>query len=81
MLNLEELEAKLDAALAAETEESLTRWLFNKRASDLSFLGSGKLVSYRPFFTTFKPAGNGKIEFKNVEKYISLDDYMCSIAA
>lgn len=33
MLNLQELERKLDEALAHETPESLTSWLLNLRAS------------------------------------------------
>lgn len=34
MLNLQELERKLDVALAAETPESLRAWLGNQRTPD-----------------------------------------------
>lgn len=42
MLNLKELEDKLDKALANETEQSLSEWLFSKRLKGLEFLGEGK---------------------------------------
>jgi hypothetical protein len=44
MLNLRELEEKLDAALANETTESLTYWIEQKRfKSFLNTLGEGNL--------------------------------------
>ncbi|HBI81925.1 MAG TPA: hypothetical protein DDY04_08305 [Bacteroidales bacterium] len=39
MLNLKLLEQKLDNALANETQESLTQWLYSKRLRE--FLGKG----------------------------------------
>ncbi len=42
MLDLNELEKRLDDALANETEASLTEWLLNQRAKDfINFLGDG----------------------------------------
>lgn len=35
MIDLKELERRLDEALAKETSESLSRWLHNKRKDDL----------------------------------------------
>ncbi len=50
MLDLKELERRLDDALANETSESLTKWLFDQRKkskSDLeSFFGKGSLKSF-----------------------------------
>lgn len=50
MLNLKELEEKFDNALAAETEESLTNWLQEKRlGSYLESLGQGILEDLSHF--------------------------------
>lgn len=44
MLNLKELETKLDLVLASETLESLTEWLMAKRVSELkTLLGEGEI--------------------------------------
>lgn len=41
MLNLNELEKRLDEALANETKESLTKWLISQRNENLEqFLGA-----------------------------------------
>lgn len=45
MLDLKELEKKLDSALEKETSESLSAWLLNKRLRNYSsYLGLGILV-------------------------------------
>jgi|688.fasta_scaffold1300311_1 hypothetical protein len=45
MLDLDELERKIDAALAKETPESLTSWLMSKRSSDVeTYIGEGDYV-------------------------------------
>lgn len=45
MLDLEELERKIDAALANETPESLTAWLMSKRMSNIeTYIGEGDYV-------------------------------------
>lgn len=42
MLDLDELERRLDKALANETEASLSEWILNQRKNNLSnFLGLG----------------------------------------
>ena len=50
MLDLKELERKLDEALARETTESLNEWLLSKRHPNIqSLLGDGSLVSLKSF--------------------------------
>ncbi len=44
MLDLKKLERKLDTALKKETDESLTKWLFEKRNKELlNYLGEGTI--------------------------------------
>lgn len=48
MIDLKELERRLDEALAKETSESLSSWLLNQRKDNLeSFLGAGCLAKFR----------------------------------
>lgn len=48
MLDLAELEKRLDEALALETSESLRTWLFSQRNLNLEdFLGSGHMQQYK----------------------------------
>jgi len=48
MIDLKELERRLDEALANETSESLSSWLQNQRKDNLeSFLGVGCLAKFR----------------------------------
>ena len=48
MLNLQELEKRLDAALALETSESLSKWLLDLRTDNLdSFLGLGSMKKFK----------------------------------
>lgn len=45
MIDLKELERRLDEALEKETSESLTAWLFDQRKGDSSrFLGAGSIL-------------------------------------
>ena len=45
MIDLQKLEAKIDALLESETESSLTEWLLNKRYGNLTnLLGKGSFV-------------------------------------
>jgi len=57
MLNLAELEAKVNEALARETKESLLLWLHEKRvASFFSSLGDGEMIAidgYKEEVTAF----------------------------
>lgn len=47
MLNLNELEAKLDKVLALETQETLTEWLMSKRVNELKeLLGEGDIEHF-----------------------------------
>jgi len=48
MLDLKELERRLDEALAKETSESLSSWLLNQRKDNLeSFLGVGCFAKFK----------------------------------
>jgi hypothetical protein len=48
MIDLKELERRLDEALAKETSESLSSWLQNQRKDNLeSFLGAGCLTKFK----------------------------------
>ena len=48
MLNLDELERRLDEALAKETSETMNEWLLNLRRNNLeSFLGVGSFIKYK----------------------------------
>ncbi len=48
MIDLKELERRLDEALAKETSESLSSWLLNQRKDNLaSFLGAGSISQYK----------------------------------
>lgn len=55
MLDLKELERKLEEALSQETEESLTRWLLNKRFKELNYLGEGTFVELEFSNNVFHP--------------------------
>lgn len=63
MLNLSELERRIDKALEKETSESLTNWLMSKRSSDIeTYIGEGDYC----------------IIDKYIETYIyDLDNYCC----
>lgn len=64
MLNLKELERKLDVALQNEDTQSLTEWLLNLRKDNLSnFLGAGcienlKAPSFSDAQTRVSPNSN-----------------------
>ncbi|WP_423128038.1 hypothetical protein [Gaoshiqia sp. Z1-71] len=48
MIDLNELEKRLDEALAKETSESLCSWILNQRKDNLeSFLGAGCFTQYK----------------------------------
>lgn len=48
MIDLKELERRLDEALAKETSESLSSWLLNQRKDNLeSFLGVGCFAKFK----------------------------------
>jgi hypothetical protein len=48
MLDLKELERRLDEALAKETYESLSSWLYNQRRDNLeSYLGAGCIEQFQ----------------------------------
>jgi len=44
MIDLNKIESRLDAALEAETEESLNTWLKEKRNNTIPYLGEGELI-------------------------------------
>jgi hypothetical protein len=48
MLDLKELERRLDEALSSETSDSLSNWLLSQRKDNLeSFLGVGCIEQFR----------------------------------
>jgi len=68
MLNLSELEQKLDKALSAETEVSLTVWLLSKRKKCLEFLGEGYYETLSPRIAVIEPNNScfgNHFEFSN----------------
>lgn len=51
MLDLEELERKINNALAKETPESLTKWLMSKRNSGVeTYIGEGDYIPCKFLF-------------------------------
>jgi hypothetical protein len=57
MLDLKELESRLDEALARETSDSLVSWLYNQRKDNLeSFFGTGCVETLKdiPYIYTHK---------------------------
>ncbi len=62
MLDLKELEKRLDEALSKETPESLSSWLLSQRQDNLnSYLGSGCIESLKSNPTSF----NQEVASKN----------------
>ncbi len=54
MLDLKELERRLDEALANETSETLSNWLINQRKNNIkSFFGNGCFVDLQEIPYTF----------------------------
>jgi hypothetical protein len=66
MLNLKELEQKLDNALAKETTESLSNWLAENRIkSNLALLGEGSIQHQKQLQVKFTPLERvGSSDFK-----------------
>lgn len=55
MLDLKELERRLDEALAKETKESLNSWLYNQRKDSFeNYLGAGFIKLLQKNSSTFK---------------------------
>jgi hypothetical protein len=71
MLDLNELERRLDEALAQETTASLSEWLLNQRETTLiNFLGSG--VFEEKIENTFSYSQNvDSIRYKNMDVNMS----------
>lgn len=68
MLNLKELEKKLDAALANETPESLTSWLLSQRATEgitPMYLADGEVVAMHKIEETFRSTPALGARFRN----------------
>lgn len=68
MLDLKELEKRLDEALAKETSESLSSWIINQRRDNLdSFLGAGCIQQFKvnPYFFNMDLPGNAHYYCKN----------------
>jgi hypothetical protein len=73
MLDLKELEKKLDDALANETRESLSNWLFLQRQDNLkSYLGIGSLIELKSSLAELKCS-----DFTYNQLLPKSDDYTC----
>ncbi len=82
MLNLKELERKLDNALSNETEKSLSQWLLSKRSvKGLEFLGEGTFEELVQSHTSINAYGcKPNNEFEYSEEY-SAGEYEYAMAA
>jgi hypothetical protein len=82
MLDLKKLEEKLDKALANETEESLSRWLFEKRgkSSYLSQLGAGEIESQKSINDSFLNKCTD-VFFTSKNNYLSSENSTFGMAA
>jgi hypothetical protein len=68
MLDLKELERRLEAALEKETEQSLNAWLLSKSTLPIhACLGEGKVVSFKETSFTLKGilANDAKVSDEN----------------
>ncbi|MCK4921603.1 MAG: hypothetical protein KAS71_11190 [Bacteroidales bacterium] len=66
MLNLKELETRLDKALENETTDSLTSWLFNQRKDNLeSFFGTGSIETFKDIPYSYRQNPSYKNNYKN----------------
>jgi hypothetical protein len=75
MLNLHELEKKLDQALASETQESLTNWLEEKRLrSFLGQLGDGRIDNLQEVSNNIKVSQSFSFVFKISVQTIPVND-------
>jgi ABC-type Fe3+ transport system substrate-binding protein len=77
MLDLKNLEAKLDEALAKETAETLTKWLLKKRAqSYLAHLGQGEFNNLETVKVELQfPLSDTFIESETLEVHLPIDAY------
>jgi hypothetical protein len=72
MLDLQELEKRLDEALSKETQESLSSWLLSQRQDNLkSYLGNGCMESLKSNPTSF----NQELPQKDVYYCNNKNDY------
>lgn len=82
MLNLKDLEKKLDDALSNETEESLLKWLLKKRVNSVQFLGAGLYEELKPSNSVIKPClHKTPSEFKSTKGHANVVDAEYAIAA
>jgi hypothetical protein len=82
MLNLKELERKLDGALSNETEKSLSQWLLNKRFKGFEFLGEGTFEELVPSHTVIHAYRcESQNEFEHSEEYSPIGEYEYAMAA
>lgn len=82
MLNLKELEQKLDKALSSETEKTLTQWLLSKRFKGFYFLGEGVFEELTPSHSTLKPYScEPKNEFEHSEEVSVAQEHQYAMAA
>lgn len=79
MLDLKELERRLDEALAKETKETLSNWILDQRKTNIeSFFGYGSVTNMKKkpfsfhqfvsFKTTFITTCNSEVPSKKLDK-------------
>lgn len=70
MLDLKELEKRLDEALEKETRESLTSWLTSQRLANFeSLLGAGRIQEFKGYPYTFN------MGFPDIAHYFSENNH------
>ena len=80
MIDLKELERRLDEALAKETSESLTSWLSDQRRDNLAnFLGDGCIEQFKQSPYTFNQHKPKSTQFK-VSDVNNPDDNLATAA-
>lgn len=63
MLNLKDLEAKINASLERETRESLTEWLAKERGGDINKYSKTNLDYLKSFLYTSSTKQNNSVTF------------------
>lgn len=79
MLDLKEMEKRLDDALAKETEESLTMWLLKKRHKNY-FSGNGKIEFLVSSKSRFILKSESKIKFNEINQDFSKNNPLLEAA-
>ena len=82
MLDLKELERKLDQSLKNETKDTLTQWLLSKREKNLDFLGIGVFEYLTSAHFSIESSSKVlKTEYESSKTNISVGENNYSLAA